>query len=76
MFAKQFWSPDICDLMYVRQQSQETVHQFWARFLLVKDKIKDCRDEDAIYSAIIVRMKESSMPSTTIAYYTSLTWQP
>ena len=33
--------------MYVRQQSQETVHHFWARFLLVKDKIKDCRDEDA-----------------------------
>ena len=24
------------------------VHHFWARFLLVKDKIKDCRDEDAI----------------------------
>ena len=40
--------PDIRDLMYIRQQSQETVHHFWARFLLVKDKIKDCRDEDAI----------------------------
>ena len=40
--------PDICDLMYVRQQSQETVHHFWARFLLVKDKIKNYRDEDAI----------------------------
>ena len=24
------------------------VHHFWATFLLVKDKIKDCRDEDAI----------------------------
>ena len=24
------------------------VHHFWARFLLVKDKVKDCRDEDAI----------------------------
>ena len=34
--------------MYIRQQSQETVHHFWARFLLVKDKMKDCRDEDAI----------------------------
>ena len=41
-------TPDICDLMYVRQQSQETIHHFWARFLLVKDKIKDYRDEDAI----------------------------
>ena len=40
--------PAIRDLMYIRQQSQETVHHFWARFLLVKDKIKDCRDEDAI----------------------------
>jgi hypothetical protein len=40
--------PDIRDLMYVRQQSQETVHHFWARFLLVKDKIEDCRDKDAI----------------------------
>ena len=40
--------PAIRDLMYIRQQSQETVHHFWARFLLVKDKIKVCRDEDAI----------------------------
>ena len=40
--------PDICDLTCIRQQSQETVHHFWARFLLVKDKIKDCHDEDAI----------------------------
>ena len=40
--------PDIYDLMYVRQQPQEMVHHFWARFLLVKDRIKGCRDEDAI----------------------------
>ena len=39
---------DIRELMYLRQQSQEIVHHFWARFLLVKDKIKDCPDEDAI----------------------------
>ena len=39
--------PDISDLTHIRQQSQETVHHFWARFLLVKDKIKDCSDEDA-----------------------------
>ena len=40
--------PDTRDLTYIRQLSEETVHHFWARFLLVKDKIKDCRDEDAI----------------------------
>ena len=34
--------------MYVRQQPQETVHHFWARFLLVKNNIKDCCDDDAI----------------------------
>ena len=40
--------PDISALMGIRHQSQEMVHHFWARFLLVKDKIEDCRDEDAI----------------------------
>ena len=40
--------PDIYALMSIKQQPQETVHHFWARFLLVKDKVKDCRDEDAI----------------------------
>ena len=40
--------PDLSDLTYIRQQAQEAVHHFWARFLLVKDKIEDCRDEDAI----------------------------
>ena len=34
--------------MSIKQQSQETVHHFRARLLLVKDKVKDCRDEDAI----------------------------
>ena len=34
--------------MSIQRQSQETVHHFWARFLLVKDKIKDCRDKEAI----------------------------
>ena len=40
--------PNTSALMSIQQQSQETVHHFWARFLLVKDKVKDCRDEDAI----------------------------
>ena len=39
---------DISALLSTQQQSQEMVHHFWARFLLVKNKIKDCRDEDAI----------------------------
>ena len=34
--------------MSIKQQSQEIVHHFWARFLLVKNKIKDCRDEEVI----------------------------
>ena len=34
--------------MYIRQQSQETVHHFWGRFLLVKNKVKGYRNEDAI----------------------------
>ena len=40
--------PDIYHLMYVQQQPQETVHHFWARFLLVKNKIKDCSDDDVV----------------------------
>ena len=40
--------PDTKAIMSIKQQSQEKVHHFWARFLLVKDKVKDCRDEDAI----------------------------
>ena len=40
--------PDVCDLMYVHQLPEETVHHFWARFLLVKNKINDCYDDDAV----------------------------
>ena len=40
--------PNVCNLMYVQQQPQETVHPFWSRFLLVKNKIKDCCDDDAV----------------------------
>ena len=40
--------PNTSALMSIRQQSQETVHHFWARFLLVKNKIKDCRGEEVI----------------------------
>ena len=34
--------------MSIQQQSKETVHHFWARFLLVQDKVKDCRDGEVI----------------------------
>ena len=40
--------PSTSDLTNIRQQSQEMVHHFWARFILIKNKVKDCRDEDAI----------------------------
>ena len=40
--------PDICDLSLIRQEPTETVHRYWARFLLVMDRIKDCREENAI----------------------------
>ena len=40
--------PDISALTSTKQQSRETFHHLWARFLIVKDKVKDCRDEDAI----------------------------
>ena len=40
--------PDISDLSHIRQEPQETVHHYWARFLLVMNKIKDCREEEAI----------------------------
>ena len=34
--------------MGIWQQYKETSHHFWARFLLVKDKIEGSHDEDAI----------------------------
>ena len=40
--------PYISALGGIGQQYKEMTHHFWARFLLVKDKIKDCHDEDAI----------------------------
>ena len=40
--------PDLCRLSHIRQEPQETVHRYWARFLLVLNKVKDCRDEDAV----------------------------
>ena len=36
------------DLSHIRQEHQETVHHYWARFLLAMNKVKDYREEDAI----------------------------
>ena len=40
--------PDLFNLLHIRQEPQETVHHYWARFLLVLNRVKDCREEDAI----------------------------
>ena len=55
--------PDTSDLSHIRQEPQETVHHFWARFLLVMSKVKDYREEDAIsFFCKNCRTRESSMP--------------
>ena len=40
--------PNISDLSHIRQEPQETIHHYWARFFLAMNKVKDCREEDAI----------------------------
>ena len=40
--------PNISDLSQIRQEPEETVHHYWARFLLVRNMIRDCCEEDAI----------------------------
>ena len=40
--------PDLSRLSHIRQEPQETVHRYWARFLLVLNKVKDCREEDVV----------------------------
>ena len=40
--------PNTSDLSRIRQEPAETVHHYWARFLLVMDRIKDCCEETAI----------------------------
>ena len=35
-------------LMYIKQQPGETVHHYWARFLLVKYKMTECCDQEII----------------------------
>jgi hypothetical protein len=40
--------PSIWELAYIKQQPGETVHNFWAKFLLVKDRMMDCCDQEII----------------------------
>ena len=40
--------PTIRDLSQIRQEPGETVHHYWARFLLVMKMIKDCCEKEAI----------------------------
>ena len=40
--------PNICDLSQIWQEPSKIVHRYWARFLLVMDRIKDYREENAI----------------------------
>ena len=40
--------PNISDLSQIRQEPDEIVHHYWARFLLVMNRIKDCCEGDAI----------------------------
>ena len=40
--------PDLFNIQQIRQEPQETVHHYWVRFLLVLNRVKDCREEDAI----------------------------
>src|SRR3954471_18588748 len=40
--------PIISDLSQIRQKPEETIHHYWARFLLVMNRIKDRREGDAI----------------------------
>ena len=40
--------PDTNYLSHTKKAPQDTVHHYWARFLLVMNKVKDCREEDAI----------------------------
>ena len=39
---------DLLCLSRVRQEPQETVHHYWARFLLALNKVKDCHEEDVV----------------------------
>ena len=40
--------PSLSRLSHIRKEPQETVHRYWARFLLVLNKVKDCREEDVV----------------------------
>ena len=39
---------DLNRLSCIRQEPQETVHRYWARFLLALNKVEDCHKEDIV----------------------------
>ena len=39
---------DLINPSHIRQEPQETVHHYWASFLLLINRVKDCREADAI----------------------------
>ena len=41
-------NPDLNHLSHIRQEPQEIVHRYWVRFLLVLNKVKNCREEDVV----------------------------
>src|SRR3954462_7366726 len=40
--------PILSDLSQIKQMPEETVHHYWASFLLLMNRIKDCHEGDAI----------------------------
>ena len=40
--------PDLNRLSHIRQEPQETVHRYWAKFLLALNKVEDCHKEDVV----------------------------
>ena len=39
---------DLNRLSRIRQEAQETVHHYWARFLLALNKVEDCHKDDVV----------------------------
>ena len=39
---------DLNCLSHIRQEPQETVHHYWARFLVALNKVEDCHEEDVV----------------------------
>jgi hypothetical protein len=82
--------PDLWDLMYIKQQPGETVRHFWARFLIIKNKMMDgcskeilevfrqnCRDEGVLNALARRRIQSFSDLSDLVSKYCDMeyAWQ-